>query len=34
MLLSNGLNEACNKIVSVYIKVGNESMSSIYFRTQ
>ena len=33
-LVINGLNEACNNISAIYLKVGNESMSDIRFGLQ
>ena len=32
-MLIDGFNDACNNISSIYMKVGDDSMSTISFRT-
>ena len=32
-MLINGFNTACNNIADIFLKVGDESMSAIRFRT-
>ena len=32
-MLIHGFNEACKNIYSIYLKVGDDSMSAILFRT-